>query len=354
MNAPKLGLVEGFFGPAWSWVARQHMVRVLGLNRGDFYFYAPKRDRFLRKSWSENHPTAEWNELKLLRDICRESRVQFGLGLSPFEIHENWSTNTKELLKNKIYKLEELDFDILGLFFDDMKGSPDLAEKQIEIVAFVQNQTKKKILFCPTYYSFDPILDKVFGERPAQYLDLIGSHISADVDVLWTGQKVISPTITENDLQEVAKILKRKPFVWDNFFANDGPKQCKFLNLKSLTGRNHNAFLSSAGWAFNLMNQPFLSLALFLASTQLLINEVNGDEAFDTALLSQYGDEFGKMITHHRDVFTQVGLDRIDKNLKEQLITEFSQLSDKKNAAAYEIVKWLQGDYIVGAECLTD
>ena len=111
MSAPKLGLVEGFFGPEWSWIARQHMVHVLGLNRGDFYFYAPKRDRFLRKGWSENHLTAEWNELKLLRDICRESHVHFGLGLSPFEIHENWSTKTKELLKNKICKLEELDFE---------------------------------------------------------------------------------------------------------------------------------------------------------------------------------------------------------------------------------------------------
>lgn len=354
MNTPQLGLVEGFFGPEWSWMARHQAVQCLAHRTNSFYFYAPKRDRFLRKNWFENHPVQSWRELKSLRATCRKYRVLFGIALSPFEIHDNWNQRSKEQLKNKIQNLSELEFDLLGLFFDDMKGSPDLAEKQSEIVSFVQSLTKKKILFCPTYYSMDPILDKVFGQRSANYLEDIGKHIAQEVEILWTGQKVISPTITSLDLQEIAKILRRKPFIWDNFFANDGPKQCQFLSLKPFTGRDPLAFESSAGWALNLMNQPYLSLALFLASAQVLTTESSAEQAFVQAMQAQYGDLFAQKVKSYQEVLCRAGLNRLDLSVKENLLAEFSSMELKENKAAQEIIQWLQGDYVVGAECLTD
>jgi len=354
MNTPQLGLVEGFFGPEWSWTARHQAIQCLASRSNSFYFYAPKRDRFLRKNWFENHPEADWNELKKLRMACRKSHVLFGVALSPFEIHENWNRQSKDQLKNKVQKLSELEFDLLGLFFDDMRGSPDLAQKQSEIVNFVQTLTKKKILFCPTYYSLDPILDKVFGQRSVSYLEDIGNNISQEVEILWTGHKVISPTITSFDLLEVTKTLQRKPFIWDNFYANDGPRQCQFLSLKPFTGRDALAFASSAGWALNLMNQPYLSLALFLASVQVLTTKTSAVEALAEAMSIQYGDLFAKKIKSHQEVFCQAGLNRLDLSVKENLLAEFSSRDFLENKAAQEIIQWLQGEYIVGAECLTD
>lgn len=72
---------------------------------------------------------------------------------------------------------------------DDMKGGPNLAETQIEIVEYVQCVTDKTILFCPTYYSDDPILDKVFGRRPSNYLEKIGT-LPQKVQIFWTGNFV--------------------------------------------------------------------------------------------------------------------------------------------------------------------
>ena len=177
-----IGIIEGFFGPHWSWDSRDFICDFLAKNDSQFYVYAPKQDSFLRKNWMQDHPPDLWHKIQSLSQRCSAKKIAFGLGLSPFEIHDHWTAETKNSLREKILKLEDLDSKYLGLFFDDMKGSPDLADKQIEIVEFVRNITRQTILFCPTYYSDDPILDKVFGTRAPDYLEKIGKNISNEVE----------------------------------------------------------------------------------------------------------------------------------------------------------------------------
>lgn len=339
-----IGVIEGFFGPEWSWSARHHFCENLKSYGGSFYIYAPKRDSYLRKNWTQPHPESLWKELQTLSAKCVQSQIAFGVGLSPFEIHDHWNETTKNQLKNKINHLSELNFQYLGLFFDDMKGSADLAAKQIEIVDYVQSLTDQKILFCPTYYSFDPILDKVFGQRAENYLEQIGT-LSKNVEIFWTGNKVIPQSITSQDLEEVSQILKRKPVIWENYFANDGPKQCKFLKLKPFEGRSEAVLKSSAGWAFNLMNQPGLSELLFASSVQVL-KGADPRSAFEKEISRMDNADFVKS---HLSSFLEKGLDGIDEKEKTDL-----QKSISHHGVSSEIQDWLQGKYIVGPECLTD
>lgn len=339
-----IGLIEGFFGPEWSWESRHHFCENLRSYGGEFYIYAPKRDPFLRKSWTQRHPTEMWNELKDLSAKCQQKNIAFGLGLSPFEIHSNWNVQTKNLLREKIRSFDELNVKYLGLFFDDMKGSPDLADIQVEIVEYVKSITYKKILFCPTYYSHDPILDKVFGERSPDYLEKI-SQLPKDIEIFWTGNKVIPKVISAAELEEVTVLLKRKPLIWDNYFANDGPKQCKFLKMKPFEGRDGAALQSSAGWAFNLMNQPRLSELLFASSVRTLKGQ-NAVDSFQQEIAKAVDSE---ILTNYRANFVEVGLDGIDVQLK-AIITE----SLKSKGHSQEIRDWLNGKYTVGDECLTD
>jgi hypothetical protein len=58
-----VGVIEGFFGPEWSWRDRHLMCEFLKDTGADFYIYAPKRDSFLRKSWMQDHPTETWDRL---------------------------------------------------------------------------------------------------------------------------------------------------------------------------------------------------------------------------------------------------------------------------------------------------
>lgn len=357
-----VGVIEGFFGPEWLWPSRHQFVKTLSNFDNSFYIYAPKRDSFLRKSWEQDHPPEMWAELQKLSSACEANKVAFGVGLSPFEIHDRWDNSAKQILKHKISKIEELNIKYLGLFFDDMRGSSDLADKQIEIVAFVQSLTHAKILFCPTYYTDDPILDNVFGQRESDYLEKIGSGISAEVEILWTGPKVISPVIEAQGLIEVAKVLRRKPFIWDNLFANDGPKQCKFLRMKSFAGRSHEAFNATSGWALNLMNQPGLSEILFSSAAQVLTRDESAHAAFENSLLEFGGTEFAELVLKYEKTLNEVGLDKMEPaeldilrlQLLQQVARQVASQSAFKGRLSQEILNWLDGQYIVGAECLTD
>lgn len=345
-----LGVVEGFFGPEWSWAARHQFCETLRAAGGDFFIYAPKRDPYLRKNWMQDHPPEMWGELKNLRAKCGEQGVQFGVGLSPFEIHAHWNEATRRRLRDKVLRLHDLGTEYLGLFFDDMKGAPDLADKQIEIVDFVRRLTNQVLLFCPTYYSWDPILDRVFGQRPEDYLERIGQGIDSSVQILWTGNKVISDSISSDDLDTVAGLLRREPFVWDNFFANDGPRQCKFLRLKPLTGRTRQTLEHSSGWALNLMNQPSLSEILFRASAAVLLGGLSADPAFRESLGELGGASLSDLGGSDGMLFNQVGLDKMEPETRGKLLKKLR--SDNRFEA--EILAWLDGQYVVGPECLTD
>ncbi|HEX4925960.1 MAG TPA: beta-N-acetylglucosaminidase domain-containing protein, partial [Bdellovibrionales bacterium] len=290
-----------------------------------------------------------WRELAGLRAKCRERGVAFGVGLSPFEIHDRWDSETKARLREKVKTLLELEIDGLGLFFDDMKGAPDLAEKQVDIVDFVQEAAGVPVLFCPTYYSDDPILDKVFGARPPGYLEKLGAGLRPEVRILWTGSKVIPQSISASELEAVASVLKRKPFVWDNFFANDGPKQCKFLKLKPLGGRDAAALASSSGWAFNLMNQPALSELVFAASAATLKAVSTPENSLTSAAMRLAGSRFAGFLSAHQNGLLARSLDQLEESAR---VTLLSGLDESRFSA--DVEAWVRGDYNVGSECLTD
>jgi hypothetical protein len=162
---------------------------------------------------------------------------------------------------------------------------------------------------------------------------------------------VISDEISHEHLLEVTKLLKRKPFIWENIFANDGPRNCKFLKLKYFSGRDERFLDDCEGVAFNLMNQPALSQILYLASTLVLQDGDSGEEAFESALGQLVDPALGSFIQHHRHTFLNLGLDKISEDDKNKLVRE---LGNSVHPVAVEIRNWLKGEYLVGPECLTD
>lgn len=347
-----LGVIEGFYGPEWSLENKLSMCDFISKFGGDYYIYAPKSDAYLRKKWTEDHPEKKWNELKLISSKCAEVNIKFGIGLSPFEVYKKWDETSKKQLKEKILKLEELNIEYIGLFFDDMKGDESLAERQIEIVEFVNNVTNKTVLFCPTYYSDDPVLDKLFGQRSESYLEKIGNEISQDVMFFWTGPQIISNEIGSSHLENVVKQLKRKPVIWENFYANDGPRNCKYLKLGPFYGRDKSSYELSSGWTFNPMNQANLSKISVLAAMNTLKSDSveSADEDFSNALKELTNDNFASCISRNVDIFTEKGLDEIDEEVKKDIINNLGLQS----CYSTEVIDWIKGEYNVGSECLTD
>jgi hyaluronoglucosaminidase len=94
--------------------------------------------------------------------------MRFGVGLSPYDIFLAFDDNARDALERKLRFIDDTGADDLAILFDDMRGDvPQLAERQAEIVAFAAERTRaSRIIVCPTYYSDDPVLDRVFGQRP--------------------------------------------------------------------------------------------------------------------------------------------------------------------------------------------
>lgn len=346
-----IGIVEGFFGPTWSHEARVSYASFLAAYGGEFYIYAPKRDANLRKEWR-----AEWGEeflgqMRTLRDVYHGQNLKYGVAISPFGLGSNISSADWNLLRQKFHQLSELKIDYLGLFFDDMPSTDELLNVQTQVVKLALEFFPSGLIFCPSYYTFDPILDKVFGQRPVGYVEGLKDAIASNVDICWTGPKVISEEISRAHLVEVEELLGRKPFIWENLFANDGPRNCKFLKLKNFTGRDGTLLTHTSGVAFNLMNQPYLSQILYLSSLWVMEKSLTADDAFSQSCQELCPPAVAHFIIQHRSLLLEVGMEKMDEVVKKNLLEE---LAHENSPFAIEIKDWLKGEYLVGPECLTD
>lgn len=347
----EIGVVEGFFGPAWPDAGRKSYAEFMARYGGNFYIYAPKQDPHLRKAWREKWDETFLQKLKDLKEHFQNHGIRFGVGFSPFGLGTTLTAEDKSHLEEKLSLLNNLGIDLLGLFFDDMPTNDHLAETQIEALALIQKSFHQRIIFCPSYYTPDPILEKVFGKMPDRYLEKIAEGVPYGVSIAWTGPKVISPVIDQEHLKDVNLLLKRKPFIWENLFANDGPRNCKFLKLRPFSGRTPDAFAETEAFGFNMMNQPELSKVTYLASKYVLEGKADAEKSFELAVRELSSSRFADFIMKHKQEFLEQGLDVLSEDSKKIYIEELETMGD---SGAKEIQEWLQGKYIVGSECLTD
>ena len=188
------GVIEGFYGRAWSFdtrLAYADYLREAGLNT---YIYCPKGDLYLRRRWQEDWPDAQWQELGLLAAAYRQRGLYWGVGLSPVELYRDYGVPERAEFRRKVERLGGLDAPVLAILFDDMPGDlPSLATRQAEIVDDVCRWLPGvRVLVCPTYYSFDPVLEKHFGTMPADYWPQLGRELPSQAEIFWTGNKVCS------------------------------------------------------------------------------------------------------------------------------------------------------------------
>jgi hyaluronoglucosaminidase len=346
---PELGIVEGFYGPAWSWAERRAVVETLAPAGYGFYLYAPKGDAFLRRRWTEPWADAEAAEIAAFSAFCRARGVRFGVGLSPFEIYRDFSDAARAALAAKLVALDALGIDDLAILFDDMAGDAlRLAETQAQVAHFAAERTgASRVIVCPSYYSDDPVLDRVFGARPPGYLDDLGRMLDPALDIFWTGEEVCSRELSPAHLGRVADMLRRKPFLWDNYPVNDGPRMSQHLHLRAFTGRPAaNADLIAAH-GVNPALQPVLSCIPMLTLRDCYKPGYAYGAAFADAARAVAGDALAAMLTADMLTFDDGGLGRMTDDRRQKLRARYVAVD---HPAAREVVRWLDGGYAVSAE----
>lgn len=366
-KTPYLGIIEGFFGRTWSFSERYDYAHFLKNNGYQFYVYAPKADSFLRRNWQQDWSAETTDKLQHLITHYQSLGLDFGLGLSPFEIYKNYNTDAKKNLQDKIKRLNQLGVDVLCLLFDDMRGDqPDLAKTQIQITCDVLAQTTaKKVIMCPTYYSFAPKLEKVFGPMPENYFQDLGNGLPPEVDIFWTGPEICSQEYPQSHMEEVIQLLGRKPFLWDNYPVNDGADISRFLFLKAFENRPYTLENLTSGHATNPMNQPWLSrIPLYsLPRSYSQGADYNPQKVFLEALQQLCGQfmhrkdstvnsnkNLAQLIADDIDNFQTLGLDKLNHAKRQQMILQYQPFDCPYSI---EIIDWLSEKYAFDPACLT-
>lgn len=342
------GVIEGFYGRAWSFETRMAYADYLmeaGLNT---YIYCPKGDPYLRSRWREDWPKDQWRSLLQSSETYKQKGIVWGLGLSPVELYRHYGPQERAALKRKVQQLSELDAPVLAILFDDMPGDlPSLASRQAEIVADVRAWSSGvRLLVCPTYYSFDPVLERYFGAMPNGYWPQLGRELPADTDIFWTGNKVCSDAIDKRDVDAIVQELGRPVILWDNYPVNDGAVRSNFLYTSSLSARDPAMRPLLSGHLCNPMNQGLLSLPALCGLAQLY-----GNASFDESALSRLlGARTWERLSRDKPLFEQQGLSGLGQQLCQSLAAEYAQLP---GAAAVEVSEWLRGEYRFDPACLT-
>ncbi|MFC3117316.1 beta-N-acetylglucosaminidase domain-containing protein [Cellvibrio fontiphilus] len=351
-----LGIIEGFFGREWTWSERETYAEFLADQGYDFYIYAPKSDKHLRRIWQEDWPATTKEKISKLRGVYADEHINFGIGLSPHEIYLGNQTHQREQLKQRIKQINHLQPDILCILFDDMRGDiPSLADIQIDIVhEAAELSCAKRIIFCPTYYSFDPVLEKVFGTMPDNYWQTFSRKLDKNIDIFWTGEKVCSNAYSHEHLSEVEMLIGRKPFLWDNYPVNDGAVKSNLLQLRAFNKAHSQLEGKLSGHAVNPMNQAWLS-RIPLASLPLAYSQqalYSPDNIFPHIIKELCGDAFSQCLAEDINTLQDKGLKNLNHIEQQYLRTRYSQFGD--NPYAQEIINWLDGVYTFDPACLTE
>lgn len=312
----------------------------------DCYIYAPKKDSYLRKAWREPWPQDAYQPLLRLAQRCSETGLELGIGLSPFALYERYDAAGRRALRDRVQQINDLGDPTLALLFDDMPGGvSDLAAVQAEIAADVSDwSTSATVLVCPTYYSDDPVLDRVFGARPEGYLSELGGALPETCSLFWTGPQVCSESIAVSDLPTAPLRGGCDLALWDNYPVNDSRARSQQLYLSPLARRDPQ-LAGEVGWHFcNAMNQPALSLPALASLAQLYGREAPAaaqaltDAGINNALIQACAP------------LADTPLNEVGHDAYERLI----ECAKGPTMAARELAAFVAGRYTFDPDCLTD
>jgi beta-N-acetylglucosaminidase-like protein len=335
------GIVEGFYGKAWSDEDRMAMMRFEGAHGMNVYYYAPKDDPYHRKLWREPYPPAEMERLGTLVETAKANFVDFCFAISPGLSMTYSSDADFATLTNKLSTVGKLGVNCFALFLDDvpqdLQNPADksqfktLAQAHVTLInklhaALARDFPGSRLVVTPTVYTNE------WGSQ--DYIRELGRGVDQGVSLVWTGPKVISPTIAAADAEAWGAFLHRKPLVWDNFPVNDGIGWR--LNLGPMRGRDANLPSAVEGLVSNPMNQARASEIPLETVAEYLWNSAAYKP--DLALLRAVTEQYGKSGVKDLGTFLKTFGDYWwDENIFNALFVEsrkpFNVLAQQKRAA---------------------
>lgn len=214
------GVVEGFYGTPWSHEARVSQLQFYGRNKMNVYLYGPKDDPYHSvPNWRKPYPAKEAAQLQQLVRQAHDNGVIFYWAIHPGG-DIKWNDTDRNLLLKKFESMYDLGVRAFAVFFDDISGEGAKAEKQAELLNYIDNhfvQKKKDVaplVMCPTEYN------KAWSNDAGGYLRTLGTTLNKDIEIMWTGNSVVH-CIDKASLEWINPRISRKAYIWWNFPVSD-------------------------------------------------------------------------------------------------------------------------------------
>lgn len=243
------GVVEGFYGTPWSYEDRLSQLDFYGRNKLNVYIYGPKDDPYHSvPNWRKPYPEQEAKQIKSLVEKAHDNGVIFYWAIHPGQ-DIKWNEEDRDNLIRKFEAMYQLGVRGFAVFFDDIWGEGTKADKQAELLNYIDNhfvKTKKDVaplIMCPTEYN------KAWSKIEKGYLPTLGDKLNKGIEIMWTGNSVVA-CIDKPDMQWINQHIKRKAYIWFNFPVSD------FVRDHLLLGRTYGNSLDIAGDVSGFLSNP--------------------------------------------------------------------------------------------------
>ena len=248
-DVPYRGVVEGFYGTPWSFEDRLSQFKFYGRNKLNVYIYGPKDDPYHSvPKWRQAYPENEAKQIAQLVKTAGDNGVIFYWAIHPGQ-DIKWNDEDRALLLEKFESMYRLGVRGFAVFFDDISGEGTKADKQAELLNYIDGHFIKPkgdiapLIMCPTEYN------KAWSNIQKGYLPTLGDKLNKDIEVMWTGNTVVS-CLDKPDVVWINQHIKRKAYIWFNFPVTD------FVRDHLLMGKTYGNSLEIADDVSGFLSNP--------------------------------------------------------------------------------------------------
>lgn len=298
------GVVEGFYGEPWSFDDRVSQLKFYGANKLNTYIYGPKDDPYHSSpNWRLPYPEKEAAELAELVRVAAANKVDFVWAIHPGQ-DIRWNDTDRDLLLAKFEKMYELGVRSFAVFFDDISGDGTDPVRQAELLNYIDDRFVKvkpdvtPLIMCPTEYN------KAWSNPNGNYLTTLGKRLNPSVQIMWTGDRVISD-MNKPGLDWINERIRRPAYIWWNFPVSDYVRN--HLLLGPVYGNETTLKNDMAGFVANPMERAEASkIAIYgVADYAWNLERYDSDAAWKGAIREILPNASGELLTfasHNSDL----------------------------------------------------
>jgi hypothetical protein len=256
-----VGVIEGFYGPPWSWEQRLEVAAWCAARGMRDYVYAPKDDPKHRHDWRAPYDP---EELAGFERFAEEGALALGFAISPGLSIDCDAADDRADLAAKVDQVVAVGARHVVLALDDIPfGGREQGEAHARLTTWLRDHLSDRasLALIPTEY---------VGTRSTPHLDALASGVPEDVPIGWTGRAVVNDSITAADARGRAESLGgRPPLLWDNYPVNDAVMGDR-LFVGPIRGRGPGLAAACSGYLANPMEHarastlPLASIAAML------------------------------------------------------------------------------------------